>query len=171
MTGTTHSIWLLPAAADEALLGGIVRELSDRFGTPGFGPHLTVSGDSGTPRDRLEAAIAAAAERVATFDEAITAVETSAAYFRSFYARFAVSPALLALKRALDSDGLESFMPHVSLLYGPVEEARKAQAAREIGARLTGRPIRFDRLCVVTSGQHIPIADWRIVATASLQAA
>jgi hypothetical protein len=115
-------------------------------------------------------AIEAAAGQVSAFAETVGAVETSEAYFRSFYARFAVAPPLVRLKQALDPQGLDGFMPHVSLLYGAVEAAAKAAAAREIGERLAGRSIRFDRLCVVTSGQHIPIAEWRVVATAPLRA-
>lgn len=170
MTATIHSIWLMPAAPDEALLAGLVNELSERFGTPVFAPHLTVLGDSETEAERLRQAIAAAAGEASAFDEAVSGIETSGAYFRSFYARFAVAAPLVRLKQALDPEGLDGFMPHVSLLYGPVEAAAKAAAAREIGERLSGRSIRFDRLCLVTSGQHIPIADWRVVATAPLRA-
>src|SRR5689334_16074235 len=39
------SIWLLPAAKDFDLLRTIITELSTRFGTPGFEPHLTLLGD------------------------------------------------------------------------------------------------------------------------------
>ena len=171
MTATIHSIWLMPAAPDEALLAGIVTELSVRFGTPVFAPHLTVLGDSETAAERLRQAIQAAAGQVTAFAEDVRAVETSESYFRSFYARFAVAPSLARLKQALDPQGLDSFMPHVSLLYGAVEAAAKAAAAREIGERLAGRSLRFDRLCVVTSGQHIPIADWRVAAAAPLAGA
>jgi 2'-5' RNA ligase len=170
MTATIHSVWLMPAAPDEVLLSGIVTELSGRFGTPVFAPHLTVLGDSEIAAERLRVAIEAAAGQVSAFAETVSAVETSEAYFRSFYARFAVASPLVQLKQGLDPQGLDSFMPHVSLLYGAVEAAAKAAAAREIGERLAGRSIRFDRLCVVTSGQHIPIAEWRVVATAPLRA-
>jgi len=168
MTAVIHSIWLLAEPADDASLTGLVRELSDRFGTPFFAPHLTLRGDTEQPPAELERAIEAAARLVEPFSEPISCVEGSEAFFRSFYARFAVCPALATLKRALDPEGLGSFMPHVSLLYGPVEAAAKAQAIGEIDKRLKGRPIRFDRIGVVTSGQDVPIADWRIVSSVRL---
>ncbi|MFJ5368521.1 haloacid dehalogenase, partial [Bosea sp. CER48] len=93
------------------------------------------------------------------------------AFFRSFYARFSVSPALAKLKQELDPEGFGSFMPHVSLLYGPVEPTAKAAAIAEVNTRLAGRTIRFDRIGIVTSGQDIPIADWRVVASIGLRAA
>lgn len=171
MTVRIHSLWLMPAPSDEALLTGIVGELSGRFGTPLFAPHLTLQGDTETTPDTLERAIAAAAEAVEAFSEPVSVVEGSDAYFRSFYARFAVSPALAKLKQGLDLEGFASFMPHVSLLYGPVEAAAKAAAIAEINARLAGRPIRFDRIGIVTSGQDVPIADWRVVRSVALRSA
>ena len=161
----------MPAPADEAMLAGIVGDLSGRFGTPLFAPHLTLQGDTETTPDALEHAITAAAETVAAFSQQVSVVEGSDAYFRSFYARFAVSPALAKLKQALDPEDFESFMPHVSLLYGSIEAAAKAAAIAEIDARLAGRVIRFDRVGIVTSGQDVPIADWRVVASVALRSA
>ncbi|MET3890851.1 2'-5' RNA ligase [Bosea sp. OAE506] len=167
MTAAIHSLWLMPSAEDGALLAGVLADLSARFGAPLFTPHLTIAGDTDRPVTQLSAEISAAAE-IAAFSEAVLGIETSETFFRSFYARFAVSDPLAALKRRLDPQTREPFLPHVSLLYGPVAAGPKAEAAAQVATALTGRPIRFDRLCVVTSGQDVPIADWRIVETAAL---
>lgn len=171
MTVRIHSLWLMPAASDEALLTGIVGDLSRRFGTPLFAPHLTLQGDTETTPDLLEQVTTAVAAAVETFAEPVSLVEGSDAYFRSFYARFAVSPALAKLKQALDPEGFMSFMPHVSLLYGPVEAEAKAAAIAEINTRLAGRAIRFDRIGIVTSGQDVPIAEWQVVTSVALRSA
>lgn len=168
MTGPIHSLWLMPSAADGALLAGVLADLSARFGTPLFTPHLTIAGDTDRPVTQLATEIAAATAEVAAFSEAVLGIETSETFFRSFYARFAVSPPLTALKQRLDPQASEPFLPHVSLLYGPVASGPKAEAAAQVSTALTGRKIRFDRLCVVTSGQDVPIADWRIVETVKL---
>ena len=55
------------------------------------------------------------------------------------------------------------FMPHVSLLYGEVEAGRKAAAAAEIRAKLSGQTVRFDRLEIVYSGDDVPVEDWETV--------
>ncbi|SDG46580.1 Cyclic phosphodiesterase-like protein [Bosea robiniae] len=153
------------------MLAGIIGELSGRFGTPLFAPHLTLQGDTETTPELLRQAITAATGAVEAFAEPVSAVEGSDAYFRSFYARFAVSPALAKLKQSLDPDGFASFMPHVSLLYGEVEAGAKAAAIAEINARLDGRAIRFDRVGIVTSGQDVPIANWQVVASVALRSA
>jgi 2'-5' RNA ligase len=169
MTARIHSLWLMAEPADEALLTDLVVELSGRYGTPLFAPHLTLQGDTEAPLAELEQAVAAAAETLPAFAAPVALVEGSDAFFRSFYARFAVSPSLAALKRALDPAGLDIFMPHVSLLYGTVEPRAKAAAIAEVNARLAGRSIRFDRIGIVTSGQDIPIAEWRVVSSAELR--
>jgi 2'-5' RNA ligase len=168
MTAPIHSLWLMPSVEDGALLAGVLADLSARFGTPLFTPHLTIAGDTDRPVTQLATEIAAAAAEVAAFSEAVTGIETSETFFRSFYARFAVSAPLASLKQRLDPLAREPFLPHVSLLYGPVPAGPKAEAAAQVSTALTNRPIRFDRLCVVTSGQDVPIADWRIVETVML---
>lgn len=171
MTPQIYSLWLMASPSDEAMLTGLVGDLAGRFGTPLFAPHLTLQGDTAMPPDALECAAMAAAETVAAFAEPVAVVEGSDAFFRSFYARFAVSQPLAALKQALDPEGVDSFMPHVSLLYGPVEAAAKAAAIAEVNARLAGRTIQFDQIGIVTSGQDIPIAEWRVVASVRLRPA
>ena len=171
MTQQIHSLWLMASPADEAMLASLVGALSQRFGTPPFTPHLTLQGDTTMPPAELARAVEAAAGTVAAFAEPVALIEGGETFFRSFYARFAVSPSLAALKRTLDSEGLGSFMPHVSLLYGPVEPVAKAAAIAEVNAQFAGRHIRFERIGVVTSGQDIPIAEWRVVASVPLRAA
>ncbi|WP_181832506.1 haloacid dehalogenase [Bosea caraganae] len=170
MSVEIHSIWLMPNPADGQFLAGLVADLSGRFGTPVFTPHLTVRGDTDLPVAALDAAIAEAASAVPAFSEAVARVETSDAYFRSFYARFAVAVPLAQLKQHLEPEAAEAFMPHVSLLYGFVPPSPKAEAAQEFQRMLAGRPIAFDRLCVVRSGQDVPISEWAVIRTARLAA-
>jgi 2'-5' RNA ligase len=168
MSPEIHSIWLMASPADERFLADLVAELSRHFGTPVFAPHLTISGDTQAPIAALETGIAAAASHVQPFSEAIFGVETSEAYFRSFYARFPVSAPLAALKQQLDAEQAGVFMPHISLLYGAVAPEPKAAAAEAMQRMLTGRRIRFDRLCLVSSGQDVPIEHWTVKPTARL---
>lgn len=168
MTTEIRSLWLMPSAEDEAFLVSLIGELAARFDTPIFAPHLTLRGDTDATFERLHDDVRAAAAALQPFAEPITTVETTEAFFRAFYLRFAVSAPLDRLKRRLDAQGSECFMPHVSLLYGNLPEVVKAPAAAEFGQRLAGRAITFDRICVVRSGQDIPIADWTIQATVPL---
>jgi len=168
MTTEIRSLWLMPNPADQAFLASLIGELASRFGTPIFAPHLTLRGDTDATFERLHDEVRAAASALQPFAEPINSVETTEAFFRAFYVRFAVSVPLDRLKRRLDPEGLEDFMPHVSLLYGKLPEVVKAPAAAEFRQRLAGRAMTFDRVCVVRSGQDIAIADWTIQATVPL---
>jgi len=44
----------------------------------------------------------------------------------------------------------------------------KAPVSVEFVQRLAGRTITFDRICIVRSGQDIPIADWTIQTSVPL---
>lgn len=160
------SLWLLAAGADETALADEIRRLATRHECPVFHPHLTVLGDiPADPADCLAGsrAVAAAAP---PFAVPVDDIVTGEAFYRSFYALFAAVPELLALRQAairqfrLDPG---PFMPHVSLLYGPVEAAAKAASRAETASRWQGRPLRFDRLAITNSGNDVPIAGWHCV--------
>jgi len=165
------SLWLLPARQDEALLSGIVERLVERHASPRFQPHLTLVGDLPVAPEHLIGAAERLAEAGPALDLPVSGIETGEAFFRSFYAAFPASPALSALREAalrLPQAPSGAFMPHVSLLYGPVEAGAKARSAAEIAALLGGRVIRFDRLALTNSANDVPIADWRAIATLPL---
>ena len=119
----------MPAPSDEALLAGIVGELSGRFGTPLFAPHLTLLGDTETTPAVLERAVTTVADTVEAFSEPVTAVEGIESYFRSFYARFAASAPLTTLKRRLDPEAVS----YTHLALG--QEHRRPWRLRSPGAQ------------------------------------
>ncbi len=168
MTVEIRSLWLMPCPEDKAFLASLIGKLATRFGTPNFAPHLTLRGDTNATFEHLHDDARAAAAASQPFAEPITRIETTEAFFRAFYVRFAVSAPLFRLKRRLDPQDTECFTPHISLLYGNLPEVVKAPATVEFGQPLAGRAITFDRICVVRSGQDIPIADWTIQASVPL---
>lgn len=168
MTVEIRSLWLMPCPEDEAFVASLIGELATRFGTPNFTPHLTLRGDTNATSEHLHDDARAAAAASQPFAEPIAGIETTQAFFRAFYLRFAVSAQLLGLKQRLDAQETERFMPHVSLLYGNLPEMVKAPVSVEFVQRLAGRTITFDRICIVRSGQDIPIADWTIQTSVPL---
>lgn len=164
MTLDLRSYWLLASEEDDAFLSAEIARLAARHGAPVFRPHLTLLGDIArvpAPDVAMTRAIAGAAM---PFALPISDIVTGESYFRSFYAAFELSPELLRLREATcrlcDADP-GGFVPHVSLLYGPVGEAAKTESATETRARLKGRMIRFDRLALTNSANDVPIGDWR----------
>ena len=165
------SLWLLPAAGDEAMFVAAIKTLAARHGAPLFHPHLTLAGDLAADPAALAGPLADIAAASGPFVAPVEDIATSALFFRSYYAAFAITPPLAALREAAErrlSRTFGAFAPHISLLYGPVPPHAKQASASEWRARLAGRPIRFDRLAATNSANDVPVADWRIVAVAAL---
>jgi hypothetical protein len=168
MAAEVYSVWLMPEPVWQRTFMGAVRDLSARFRTPRFEPHLTLIGGSPFDRADLERKVEAALPGVAPFSQPIRDIVTGDAFFRSFYALFAAEGVLLDLKHRIDRAvrGVEApeFMPHVSLLYGSVEPGAKAAAAAEYRAAMAGLTVRFERVEIVRSGDEVPIEQWQSVA-------
>jgi 2'-5' RNA ligase len=167
-----HSIWLMPAADDAEALERMVGDFSGRFGSPRFRPHLTLVEDMERSVGDLAPLVEEVAAGIGPFAAPVETIGVSALFFRSFYARFAAEGPLLELKRRaiekiLPGD-IAEFMPHISLAYGVAETLEKRDAVAEAENLLLGRPIRFDRVCVVASGKELPIEGWAIRSIAAL---
>lgn len=168
-----HSVWLMPEAADAAMLRATIDDLAARFGAPPFEPHLTLVEDQARSLEDLLPEVERIAAGISTFASPVKAIGTSELYFRSFYALFEVGGPLLELKRraiaAIASGRIDDFMPHISLLYGVADGPRKRAAQSELEQGMTGRPIRFDRICVVASAKEIPIDQWAVRGSVALR--
>ena len=165
-----YSIWLLPCAADAALLQGVVEELSGALGSPGFAPHLTIQGDIVLPRQALQdalAGLAGLAGRASVQRWRVAALEQGGHFFRCLYLRFAEQPAFAELQRASaaltgTAEGLSPF-PHISLAYAKPHTGH-AELAQTPRAALAARDITFDRLAIWRSSKDVAIPDWACVA-------
>jgi 2'-5' RNA ligase len=174
MVPDVHSIWLMPAADDAAMLEGLVEELAARFGSPRFQPHLTLVENMERSAGDLTPLVERIAGDFAAFAAPVAEIGVSALFFRSFYARFDAQGPLKELKlRAIETilaSDITEFMPHISLAYGVDDTLEKREAVREAENLLLGRQVRFDRICVVASGQELPIENWAIRAQSELSA-
>jgi hypothetical protein len=162
-----YSIWLLPAAAQEATLAGTVDRLCGTLGGAVFAPHLTVQGDLALPLEELSGFAAGLAHRVEVQRWPITDVENSAHFFRCLYLRFAATPGFEMLQSATrafakTSDGLSPF-PHLSLAYGNAGPAH-IQARADLARDFHAQEIVFDRLSICRSSKNVAIADWQNLA-------
>lgn len=160
------SLWLLAATPDEADFITEIETLARRHVSPVFHPHLTLLGDIPADPAALGAQARAIAAAAPAFVAEVQDIVTSDAYYRSFYAGFAIEPALARLRAAAIATFARDpgpFTPHVSLLYGPVDPEAKAASAAATRQAWNGRRVRFDRLAITNSGNDVPIPEWRCV--------
>jgi 2'-5' RNA ligase len=174
MSGDYHSIWLMPPSDQEEAFAAIVRDLAKRFDSPVFQPHLTLVEDMPRGWEELKPLVDQLVDGMAVFEAPIETVEESELYYRSFYARFPVTPQLKLLKERVVGifgvGSVETFMPHISLAYGVAESPEKAKAVAALRNELQGMSVTFDRICIVSSSQQTPIEEWRIGYEAYLSA-
>lgn len=171
-TSACASIWLMPSVADAAFLDAIIADLARRFGSPVFASHLTLAGDLGEPPQAYVALLDRLAGSGRCFSQPVEDIVLTEIYFRSFYAAFARSPDLDALKQvcvASVGGSLSGFTPHISFLYGPVAEPGKSDAAADLRKSLKGRAITFDRVAVTNSSDRTPVGAWRVHAARALR--
>lgn len=166
-----YSIWLMPSAADAAMLQALVNELAPQFGQPSFVPHITIQGDLVLPLETVAAHTRQLAATCSAQTWPVQEVQRSDFFFRCLFLRFAdhaVFDGLQQQSQALSgtAEGLSPY-PHISLAYGQVQPHQLA-LVDALRARFAGRSIHFDRLSVCLSSKDTPIANWRCVFDAPL---
>lgn len=159
------SLWLTPEGPESQAVGAVVSELSCRFGTPTFAPHVTLMAGLELHPDAVVGRCRELARGLHPFSLRFLGVQTGTDYFRSLYVLASPDlPILDARKRAetlFAAHPRESYMPHLSLLYGslPAETARLL-AAEVVPAAPPSLVLRTLEV-VATEG---PVSDWRSIA-------
>ena len=164
-----HSLWLLPSEDQEQRLATLVAALAPGFCGQAFGPHATVQGDLARPTDALLHDAQAMAARTPALAARVTALEHGPHFFRCLVLRLDAGAGFerlqsQAARRNASREGLSPYA-HLSLAYGEASPAALAAAPlRAIERDWVGRPLLLDRLAVVRSSKHVPIAEWRVLA-------
>lgn len=152
------SIWLVPPEPVALDLQLVIDDLSRRYSTPRFRPHVTLIGG-------VEVSGPAPLASLATMESAevrAKAIVASGDYFRCVTAPAVLTASLRALRRKaaamFERASKEKYEPHLSLLYGALSREQRAAIVREL-ATLTIPPFRAEALeAVVTSGA---VEGWR----------
>jgi hypothetical protein len=146
----SYSVWAIPSSKTEPRLTSLITSLAGKHSTVTFPPHITLLGDirtdlgQGKVEEAVEKALrssspsffvgtAAASESSQHLSVRFARAAAGSLFYRCVYALCELEPALVAanasLQAAFGHD--ESFMPHLSLLYGDVcESAEKTEAIR-----------------------------------------
>jgi 2'-5' RNA ligase len=159
------SLWLTPEGPEAQAVGALVSELSCRFGTPAFAPHVTLMAGLALHPEAVIGRGRELARVLRPFPLRFLGVQRGADFFRALYVL--ASPDLPILDARQRAESLfpahprESFMPHLSLLYGalPVETVRllAEEVSSSSPASLSLRTLEV----VATEG---PVSDWRSLA-------
>ena len=166
------SLWLVPDGPEAQAIAALIGEISARFGTPTFAPHVTLLG--GLSVD-AEAAVEAAGQLAAGLSDLsirFEGLEHSADYFRALVVRVAPDLPILDARRraqaAFPSEPVGPFVPHLSLLYGTVPVETRRHLAAEVRESAPAAIVMRHLEVVATEGT---VAEWRRLARLPLSGA
>lgn len=133
-------MWLLLSSSCSAGLRERIEQLSDRFGTPRFEPHITIlSGLLGNEKMMARRA-AEVANRLQTGKVLLEEIGYRQDYFRCLFVRVEksgfITTAHAVTKKIFGVESARVYMPHVSLMYGDLPVPRKKTLIAELGSDL-----------------------------------
>jgi len=161
------SIWIpLNGEAHDAVVKSM-RLARQRAGGPEFHPHVTLLRGIERTRDSAIVKLKELAQALKPFTVRLGRIAWRTDYYRCLFATVAMSTALAAAHRRaheiFEMDPPEPFEPHVSLLYGSLDESAQQALARELGGSLH---VSFEAraLQLVNAAMRAPVAEWKTLA-------
>lgn len=139
LSGSRYSLWLMPKGEVRRRLAEAIVDLSGKYSTPAFEPHVTLAGGIVGPAQEVESKMKEVARRIPPFSVRLTTVDGLEEYFRCLFVRVAqIHPVMSANAVARQIFRLPkqpAFMPHLSLLYGSLLSKEKESIIISLGRR------------------------------------
>jgi hypothetical protein len=135
----TYHLWLKPAGSAYDLLAQTIRNLAHELGGPVFEPHVTLLGHlDGTEQEHIERTHQLA-RKLRPFQVVLTEPSYRDKYFQCVFMYVEQTPAVMnahALARKVFRHMIESYMPHLSLVYGFYPEPTKKEVIAKLDSSL-----------------------------------
>ena len=167
MTAQPCSLWLIPSGAVYTELAALISRLSRSYGTPSFEPHVTLLSGIALAEPLLFAKTQQLAELISPFQVKLTTVDYQDEYFRCLFIRAdpdgALRQANATAKVLFERPEEPPYMPHLSLLYGDLPQAKKEEIIAEWGSTFA-LEFTVDALYLISATADRPVADWRRIA-------
>lgn len=132
-----YSLWLMPTGQTRDYLQKLILELSRKYSTPRFEPHVTLSGEIQAPITELRANTVKIATLMEPLEIRLRKVAYLNQYFRCIFIQAEKTKALMRAHKiactALAQDSDDDYMPHLSLMYGDLSRSMKQGVIQELG--------------------------------------
>ena len=160
----TYHLWLRPAGAAYELLGRTIASLARELGGPVFEPHVTLAGPLHGSEQQLLADCQRLSSQLPPFEIVLGQPSHGPDYFRCVFLLVEPTAAIVranALAKQLFGLPEDSYMPHLSLVYGtyPESERLRVIGALPPGLRLAFTPGPVDLMRSTSDDPR----DWHIV--------
>jgi 2'-5' RNA ligase len=138
----TYSLWLVPAERLYDRLYSLIQQLSRPYNTPEFEPHVTLLGGLTGDLETIILKSATLASTMKYFNATLAALDHREEFYRCLFAHLEHTEAIMqanARARQVFGDvGKESYMPHLSLMYGSVNTRIKQKIIQTISTEIHG---------------------------------
>nr|ALS88869.1 cyclic phosphodiesterase-like protein [uncultured bacterium] len=144
-----------------------MNKLHRRAGGPPVRPHVTLLSGIENTQARAEIKLKHLAMRIKAFPIRLEQIAWRQDYFRCLFVTIAPSAELEAAHRiaheVFEMGPPDPFEPHLSLLYGNIDEPLKKELALDAGGTLN---VGFDvgSLQLVNASPSLPVTAWQVIA-------
>lgn len=133
----TYSLWLIPTGEVYNKFTGIISQLSEKYHSPNFEPHVTLIGAVTGTEEELLIKTAQLANLIKSFKIKLDKVDYFAERHKALLIRVEKTDELIeANKIATETFNLpqdSKYMPHSSLLYGDFSPETKEEIIKNLG--------------------------------------
>ncbi len=161
------AVWIRPTGEALDRITKVVRLVHKRGGGPQVQPHVTLLSGMETTMASAELKLKHLAMRLKPFAIRLGEIEGRQDYFRCLYAKAELSEELAEARRIayaeFEMNPPPPFEPHLSLLYGKIDDALRQELIAVADGTLD---VRFDVTAVhlVNAYQGVPVTSWRTLA-------
>jgi len=162
-----YSLWLIPSGDAYKQLTNLISQLSERFSSPRFEPHVTLLNKILEPEEKIIDKTIQLANAIRSYDIKLTTVDYLENYFKCLFIRVEkteeVLGANLRAREIFDQyyvgqNQNEEYMPHLSLMYGNFPPQTKEEIIGET-KRDFNATFKVEKLHLfLTAGE---VKDWR----------
>jgi 2'-5' RNA ligase len=164
-----YSLWIVPDGAFFELWRLVISDLSRRFGTPTFDPHVTLLSGIRASETGAKEKTEALASRLMPYAFEIESIGYEDYYFRSLYWKMRQTEKVMQANRLAQEVFAknETYMPHLSMLYGDIPPDTKKEIIEQLPEPSEKS---FTAASVSLYEIHPEIKDWRRVLVTKFKA-
>lgn len=150
------AVWLIPTKKDYDILHEIIKDLSKKFNSSCFEPHLTVYAAKASQIESYEYFSNYIAQIISPISLNIISLKHSSEFTKTLYITFGDSRKLLETTSKINKQfksGISSYDPHLSLLYASTQKKNIEKLAKNIIIPI--ERVLFDKVKFIEA--HIPV--------------
>lgn len=137
-----YSLWLIPSDRLYTQLASLIQQLSKPYNTPEFEPHVTLIGGLTGDLESLILASAKLSSLIPFYNITLDRIGHQDEFYRCLFVHIKqtkeVMQAHASARTVFENCTKETYMPHLSIMYGSLDKRIKQRIIQTIGDNLHG---------------------------------